>query len=168
MEHYCITKNKMIFLLENKQKTWTICLPQGKEPTPPVTLRVNKSLQGAALTVELLQAALLTLHRLLQDALLDMVRRSRIHFVHCILPKVDALKALSGSLFKAGESETQRETGDPGLMQLDVALLRAQIRGSKLLDALRIYRQGEVAPLSYIFREGIDMYTRPGCPCLLG
>ncbi|XP_011481971.1 unconventional myosin-XVIIIa isoform X4 [Oryzias latipes] len=76
------------------------------------------------------------------DALLDMVRRSRIHFVHCILPKVDALKALSGSLFKAGESETQRETGDPGLMQLDVALLRAQIRGSKLLDALRIYRQG--------------------------
>ncbi|XP_024118743.1 unconventional myosin-XVIIIa isoform X3 [Oryzias melastigma] len=76
------------------------------------------------------------------DALLDMVRRSRIHFVHCILPKADSLKALSGSLFKAGESETQRETGDPGLMQLDVALLRAQIRGSKLLDALRIYRQG--------------------------
>uniref|UniRef100_A0AAQ4PXT2 Myosin XVIIIAa n=1 Tax=Gasterosteus aculeatus aculeatus TaxID=481459 RepID=A0AAQ4PXT2_GASAC len=63
------------------------------------------------------------------DALLDMVRRSRIHFVHCILPKADALKA-------------QGETGDPGLMQLDVALLRAQLRGSKLLDALRIYRQG--------------------------
>ena len=80
-----------------------------------------------------------------QDALLDMVRRSRIHFVHCILPKADALKALSGSLFKGGECETQGETGDPGLMQLDVALLRAQLRGSKLLDALRIYRQGEVS-----------------------
>uniref|UniRef100_A0A3B5APC4 Unconventional myosin-XVIIIa-like n=1 Tax=Stegastes partitus TaxID=144197 RepID=A0A3B5APC4_9TELE len=76
------------------------------------------------------------------DALLDMVRRSRIHFVHCILPKADALKALSGSLFKGGECEAQGESGDPGLMQLDVALLRAQIRGSKLLDALRIYRQG--------------------------
>ncbi|XP_029303597.1 LOW QUALITY PROTEIN: unconventional myosin-XVIIIa-like [Cottoperca gobio] len=76
------------------------------------------------------------------DALLDMVRRSRIHFVHCILPKADSLKALSGSLFKAGECEAQGETGDPGLMQLDVALLRAQLRGSKLLDALRIYRQG--------------------------
>nr|XP_040037420.1 unconventional myosin-XVIIIa-like [Gasterosteus aculeatus aculeatus] len=76
------------------------------------------------------------------DALLDMVRRSRIHFVHCILPKADALKALSGSLFKGGECEAQGETGDPGLMQLDVALLRAQLRGSKLLDALRIYRQG--------------------------
>ncbi|XP_041863467.1 unconventional myosin-XVIIIa-like isoform X2 [Melanotaenia boesemani] len=76
------------------------------------------------------------------DALLDMVRRSRIHFVHCILPKADALKALSGSLFKGGEYEAQGETGDPSLMQLDVALLRSQIRGSKLLDALRIYRQG--------------------------
>ncbi|XP_056299476.1 unconventional myosin-XVIIIa-like isoform X7 [Pseudoliparis swirei] len=76
------------------------------------------------------------------DALLDMVRRSRIHFVHCILPKADALKALSGSLFKGGECEAQGETGDPGLVQLDVALLRAQLRGSKLLDALRIYRQG--------------------------
>lgn len=82
---------------------------------------------------------------LLQDALLDMVRRSRIHFVHCILPKAEALKALSGSLFKGGECEAQREIGDPSLMQIDVALLRSQIRGSKLLDALRIYRQGEVA-----------------------
>ncbi|XP_071316772.1 unconventional myosin-XVIIIa-like isoform X7 [Trachinotus anak] len=76
------------------------------------------------------------------DALLDMVRRSRIHFVHCILPKADALKALSGSMFKGGEYEAQGESGDPGLMQLDVALLRAQLRGSKLLDSLRIYRQG--------------------------
>lgn len=80
-----------------------------------------------------------------QDALLDMVRRSRIHFVHCILPKADALKALSGSMFKGGECEAQGEGGDAGLMQLDVALLRAQLRGSKVLDALRIYRQGVVA-----------------------
>lgn len=87
----------------------------------------------------------LTLPCLFQDALLDMLRRSRIHFVHCILPKADALKALSGSLFKGGECEAQGELGDPSLMQLDVALLRAQLRGSKLLHALRIYRQGEEA-----------------------
>lgn len=74
-----------------------------------------------------------------------MLRRSRIHFVHCVLPKADALKALSGSLFKGGEAEAQGEPGDLGLMQLDAALLRAQLRGSKLLDALRIYRQGERA-----------------------
>lgn len=71
----------------------------------------------------------------LQDVLLDTVRRSRVHFVHCLLPKTDALR--SSSSF-----ELQGESCDPGLMQLDVSLLRAQIRGSKLLDALRIYRQG--------------------------
>ncbi|KAK3549401.1 hypothetical protein QTP86_001223 [Hemibagrus guttatus] len=69
------------------------------------------------------------------DALLDTVRRSRVHFVHCLLPKMDALKSSSSA-------ELQGESCDPGLMQLDVSLLRAQIRGSKLLDALRIYRQG--------------------------
>lgn len=77
-----------------------------------------------------------------QDALLDMLRRSRVHFVHCMLPRADALKALSGSLLKGGEYETQ---GEPGEMQVDAGLLRAQLRGSKLLDALRIYRQGEPA-----------------------
>uniref|UniRef100_A0A667YGT7 Myosin XVIIIAa n=1 Tax=Myripristis murdjan TaxID=586833 RepID=A0A667YGT7_9TELE len=85
------------------------------------------------------------------DALLDMLRRSRIHFVHCMLPKADALKALSGSLFKGGEGEAQGESGDSSLMQLDVALLRAQLRGSKLLDTLRIYRQGY--PDQMVFSE---------------
>uniref|UniRef100_A0A4W5KEB1 Myosin XVIIIAa n=1 Tax=Hucho hucho TaxID=62062 RepID=A0A4W5KEB1_9TELE len=73
---------------------------------------------------------------LLQDALLDTVRRSRVHFVHCLLPNADALRV------GRGELEAQGESGDSGLMQLDVALLRSQLRGSKLLDALRIYRQG--------------------------
>ncbi|XP_029547520.1 unconventional myosin-XVIIIa-like [Salmo trutta] len=70
------------------------------------------------------------------DALLDTVRRSRVHFIHCLLPNADALRA------GRGELEAQAESGDSGLMQLDVALLRSQLRGSKLLDALRIYRQG--------------------------
>uniref|UniRef100_A0A7N8YF29 Myosin XVIIIAa n=1 Tax=Mastacembelus armatus TaxID=205130 RepID=A0A7N8YF29_9TELE len=88
---------------------------------------------------------------LLQDS-------QKIHFVHCILPKADALKALSGSLFKGGECEAQGESGDPSLMQLDVALLRAQLRGSKLLDALRIYRQGYPDHLVFSeFRRRFDV-----------
>ncbi|XP_041741916.1 unconventional myosin-XVIIIa isoform X2 [Coregonus clupeaformis] len=70
------------------------------------------------------------------DALLDTVRRSRVHFIHCLLPNSDALRV------GRAELEAQGESGDSGLMQLDVALLRTQLRGSKLLDALRIYRQG--------------------------
>lgn len=72
----------------------------------------------------------------LQDALLDTVRRSRVHFVHCLLPKADALGVGMEPRVAHGES------CDSGLMQLDVGLLRAQLRGSKLIDALRIYRQG--------------------------
>ncbi|XP_065116666.1 unconventional myosin-XVIIIa isoform X3 [Paramisgurnus dabryanus] len=68
------------------------------------------------------------------DALVDTVRRSKVHFVHCLLPRAEALRA-PGSPEVPGES-------DPGLVQLDVALLRAQVRGFKLLDSLRIYRQG--------------------------
>nr|XP_015222981.1 PREDICTED: unconventional myosin-XVIIIa isoform X16 [Lepisosteus oculatus] len=80
------------------------------------------------------------------DALVDTVRRSKVHFVHCLLPKADALsgevRVLGGPSPRAGEGEPHGENCDPGLMQLDVPLLRAQLRGSKLLDALRIYRQG--------------------------
>ncbi|XP_077578194.1 myosin-XVIIIa isoform X2 [Stigmatopora nigra] len=70
------------------------------------------------------------------DALIDMVRRSKVHFVHCLLPKAETVGGGSESRVTHGES------ADSGLMTLDVALLRAQLRGSKLLDALRIYRQG--------------------------
>nr|XP_046149903.1 unconventional myosin-XVIIIa-like isoform X5 [Oncorhynchus gorbuscha] len=70
------------------------------------------------------------------DALLDTVRRSRVHFVHCLLPKADAVGVGGEPRVAHGES------CDSGLMQLDVGLLRAQLRGSKIIDALRIYRQG--------------------------
>ncbi|XP_054868324.1 unconventional myosin-XVIIIa isoform X11 [Amphiprion ocellaris] len=69
------------------------------------------------------------------DALIDMVRRSKVHFVHCLLPKAEAVGG--GDL-----RVTHGESPDSGLMTLDVGLLRAQLRGSKLLDALRIHRQG--------------------------
>uniref|UniRef100_A0A668AK57 Myosin XVIIIA n=1 Tax=Myripristis murdjan TaxID=586833 RepID=A0A668AK57_9TELE len=70
------------------------------------------------------------------DALIDTVRRSRVHFVHCLLPKAEAVGGGGEPRVAHGESP------DSGLMTLDVSLLRAQLRGSKLLDALRIYRQG--------------------------
>ncbi|KAM4743337.1 unconventional myosin-XVIIIa isoform 3-T4 [Anableps anableps] len=69
------------------------------------------------------------------DALIDMVRRSKVHFVHCLLPKAEAVGGSDPRL-------PHGESSDSGLMTLDVGLLRAQLRGSKLLDALRIYRQG--------------------------
>ncbi|KAI4886508.1 hypothetical protein NFI96_024884 [Prochilodus magdalenae] len=80
------------------------------------------------------------------DALIDTVRRSRVHFVHCLVPKSEALstepRVTGGPSPRSGDNEAHAERCETGLMQLDVGLLRAQLRGSKLLDALRIYRQG--------------------------
>ncbi|XP_038670218.1 unconventional myosin-XVIIIa isoform X7 [Scyliorhinus canicula] len=81
------------------------------------------------------------------DALIDIIKKSKIHFIHCLLPKTDAFtetKVSPTPSFKSGitEADAQAENFEAGLMQLDVPLLRAQIRGCKLLDALRIYRQG--------------------------
>uniref|UniRef100_A0A8B9JI21 Myosin XVIIIAb n=1 Tax=Astyanax mexicanus TaxID=7994 RepID=A0A8B9JI21_ASTMX len=76
----------------------------------------------------------------------DSQKRSRVHFVHCLLPKSEALggepRVLGAPSPRSGDSESHGESCETGLMQLDAGLLRAQLRGSKLLDALRIYRQG--------------------------
>uniref|UniRef100_A0A8C1CXJ9 Myosin XVIIIAb n=1 Tax=Cyprinus carpio carpio TaxID=630221 RepID=A0A8C1CXJ9_CYPCA len=98
------------------------------------------------------------------DALIDTVRRSRVHFVHCLLPKAETsagdLKVLGRPSSRSGEMETHGESCDNGLMQLDVCLLRAQLRGSKLLDALRIYRQGYPDHLVFSeFRRRFDVLT---------
>ncbi|TRY99086.1 hypothetical protein DNTS_012439, partial [Danionella cerebrum] len=94
------------------------------------------------------------------DALIDTVRRSRVHFVHCLLPKAESLSGDLKASPRSGEVDPHGESCDNGLMQLDVCLLRAQLRGSKLLDALRIYRQGYPDHLVFSeFRRRFDVLT---------
>ncbi|KAM6048988.1 unconventional myosin-XVIIIa isoform 5-T5 [Chlamydotis macqueenii] len=80
------------------------------------------------------------------DALIDSIKKSKLHFVHCFLPKVAVgggePRALPSRRVSGSELELPAEHCEAGLMQLDVPLLRAQLRGSRLLDALRMYRQG--------------------------
>ncbi|NXP45788.1 MY18A protein, partial [Heliornis fulica] len=82
------------------------------------------------------------------DALIDSIKKSRLHFVHCFLPKAAGAggdpRALPCRRVSGSELElpSSSEHCEAGLMQLDVPLLRAQLRGSRLLDALRMYRQG--------------------------
>uniref|UniRef100_A0A672SQ99 Myosin XVIIIA n=1 Tax=Sinocyclocheilus grahami TaxID=75366 RepID=A0A672SQ99_SINGR len=94
----------------------------------------------------------------------DSQKRSRVHFVHCLLPKAETsagdLKVLGGPSSRSGEIDAHGESCDNGLMQLDVCLLRAQLRGSKLLDALRIYRQGYPDHLVFSeFRRRFDVLS---------
>ncbi|XP_028722664.1 unconventional myosin-XVIIIa isoform X4 [Peromyscus leucopus] len=82
------------------------------------------------------------------DALIDTIKRSKMHFVHCFLPVAEGWPGeprSASSRRVSSSSELDLPPGDPceaGLLQLDVSLLRAQLRGSRLLDAMRMYRQG--------------------------
>ncbi|XP_023575643.1 unconventional myosin-XVIIIa isoform X5 [Octodon degus] len=82
------------------------------------------------------------------DALIDTIKRSKMHFVHCFLPVAEGWigePRSASSRRVSSSSELDLPQGDPceaGLLQLDVPLLRAQLRGSRLLDAMRMYRQG--------------------------
>ncbi|XP_064324132.1 unconventional myosin-XVIIIa isoform X9 [Phalacrocorax carbo] len=80
------------------------------------------------------------------DALIDSIKKSKLHFVHCFLPKAAGgsgdSRALPCRRVSGSELELPAEHCEAGLMQLDVPLLRAQLRGSRLLDTLRMYRQG--------------------------
>ncbi|XP_075189539.1 unconventional myosin-XVIIIa [Anomaloglossus baeobatrachus] len=80
------------------------------------------------------------------DALIDTIKKSKIHFVYCFLPKVESCSSetrlVPAARVGSSESDLSGERCDAELMQVDVPLLRAQVRGSRLLDALRMYRQG--------------------------
>ncbi|XP_030655261.1 unconventional myosin-XVIIIa isoform X7 [Nomascus leucogenys] len=82
------------------------------------------------------------------DALIDTIKKSKLHFVHCFLPVAEGWAGeprSAASRRVSSSSELDLPSGDhceAGLLQLDVPLLRTQLRGSRLLDAMRMYRQG--------------------------
>ncbi|XP_027508125.1 unconventional myosin-XVIIIb [Corapipo altera] len=69
--------------------------------------------------------------KLQADALTNLLRRSRLHFVHCLLPGMGS------------EGPVPRPPAPPDAApELDVVALRTQLEGTQLLDALRLHRVG--------------------------
>ncbi|NXO63477.1 MY18B protein, partial [Phainopepla nitens] len=69
--------------------------------------------------------------KLQADALTNLLRRSQLHFVHCLLPGMGQ------------EGPVPRPPAPPDAApQLDVVALRTQLEGTQLLDALRLHRVG--------------------------
>ncbi|NWI49482.1 MY18B protein, partial [Calyptomena viridis] len=69
--------------------------------------------------------------KLQADALTNLLRRSQLHFVHCLLPGMSS----------EGPVSRPPVPPDPA-PQLDVVALRTQLEGTQLLDALRLHRVG--------------------------
>ncbi|KAK2522878.1 Myo18b, partial [Columba guinea] len=67
--------------------------------------------------------------KLQADALTNLLRRSRLHFVHCLVPG-------------PGTEGPVSPPSPDAAPRLDVPTLRAQLEGTQLLDALRLHRIG--------------------------
>ncbi|XP_054748901.2 unconventional myosin-XVIIIa-like [Lytechinus pictus] len=79
------------------------------------------------------------------DGIIESIRRTRLHFVHCLLPHPDA--GLCEARIIAGKPPNSPSNND----LLNVPLLRSQFRGSTIMAAIRIFRFG--FPESMLFQE---------------
>ena len=77
---------------------------------------------------------------IVKDAVVEVLRRTTIHFVHCVLPQHNA--GLCDLKMSATASATDGKTSSRDDIMLNVPLVRAQIRGAQLVDAVRLHRQG--------------------------
>ncbi|XP_072003128.1 unconventional myosin-XVIIIb [Engystomops pustulosus] len=75
--------------------------------------------------------------KLQMDALMNLLKRSQIHFVHCLVPRLgmDATECKGSQLCRG-------TAGDPINAAIDVPTVRIQLAGAQLLDAMRLCRIG--------------------------
>merc|ERR1712038_1779080 len=73
------------------------------------------------------------------DGLCEQLRRTKIHFVHCFLPQHGA-----GLCDIKSKPKTAIEEG-----QMNVPLVRSQLRGAQILDAVRLHKNGFPENLNY-------------------
>ncbi|OCU01709.1 hypothetical protein XELAEV_1800749411mg, partial [Xenopus laevis] len=73
--------------------------------------------------------------KLQMDALINLLKRSQINFVHCMVPRL----GMDGNECKISPL-CKGTAGDPINAAIDVPSLRIQLAGAQLLDAMRLCR----------------------------
>ncbi|GAB6030070.1 Myosin XVIIIA, variant 2 [Chamberlinius hualienensis] len=93
------------------------------------------------------------------DGIIETLRRTRLHFVHCILPQHDA--GLCGDA-KLSQHKNVQSPSTPEEFHLNIPLLRSQIRGTQILDAVRLNKQGFPDHMLYSeFRRRFELLGPP-------
>ncbi|XP_005636424.2 unconventional myosin-XVIIIb isoform X1 [Canis lupus familiaris] len=91
--------------------------------------------------------------KLQMDALTSIIRRSQVHFIHCLVPgPVGESRVGQGPLTPPQPGRDKPGTG--GLLTLDIPALRVQLAGSHILEALRLHRAG------YAEHVGLTQFRR--------
>ncbi|XP_036908274.1 unconventional myosin-XVIIIb isoform X2 [Sturnira hondurensis] len=79
--------------------------------------------------------------KLQMDALSNMIRRSQLHFIHCLVPSL-MLESRGGQGPPTPLPPGGDKPGAGGALPVDIPALRAQLSGSCILEALRLHRTG--------------------------
>ncbi|KAL3858074.1 hypothetical protein ACJMK2_012688 [Sinanodonta woodiana] len=88
------------------------------------------------------------------DSIIETMRKTHCHFVHCILPQLNA--GLSDLKTQQDKTSVQED------ILMNVPLVRAQLRGSEILESVRIHRQGFPEYLSFVeFRQKFEKLISP-------
>ncbi|KAM5312212.1 unconventional myosin-XVIIIb isoform 3-T3 [Glossophaga mutica] len=92
--------------------------------------------------------------KLQMDALYSVIRRSQLHFIHCLVPSL-MLESRGG---QGPPTPPPQPGGDKpgadGALPVDIPVLRAQLSGSCILEALRLHRTG------YADHMGLTQFRR--------
>ncbi|XP_078680544.1 unconventional myosin-XVIIIa-like isoform X5 [Branchiostoma floridae x Branchiostoma belcheri] len=98
---------------------------------------IRKSFTGGAAAVKKRSLCMQVKYQV--DGIMDTIKRTRTHFVCCLMPQVNAglCDPKNGMLTKSSQTAAP-DTVD----MLNVPLVRSQIRGMESLEAVRTYRQG--------------------------
>nr|CAD7196939.1 unnamed protein product [Timema douglasi] len=96
------------------------------------------------------------------DGLIETLRRTKLKFIHCFLPHHNAgLTDLHNSVLKNNSSSLNADD-----LLINVPLVRSQLRGAQILDAVRLHKQGfpKFLPLSEFRRRFLLLAPPDGRP----
>ncbi|XP_029474880.1 unconventional myosin-XVIIIb [Rhinatrema bivittatum] len=94
------------------------------------------------------------------DALMNLIKRSHVHFVHCFVPTSGADD--TDRKTPPHSSRVEGEEGESIQTALDIPMLRIQLFGAQLLDALRLCRIGYTDRMGFTeFRHRFQILAMP-------
>ncbi|XP_012869733.1 PREDICTED: unconventional myosin-XVIIIb [Dipodomys ordii] len=127
-------REELLSLFQAQAKLPPVCQAlAGLAATSPQALQRNRVLRRAfaGSLGALKRRASCAQIKLQMDALVSLLSRSQLHFIHCLLPAAEVESDAGGEQPGAGQPQA-----------LDVPALRAQLAGSHILQALRLHRAG--------------------------
>ncbi|XP_066871490.1 unconventional myosin-XVIIIb isoform X2 [Kogia breviceps] len=91
--------------------------------------------------------------KLQMDALISVLRRSQLHFIHCLVPS-PVVESRGGQGSLTPPQPGRDKPGAGGSLPLDIPALRVQLAGSYIVEALRLHRAG------YADHMGLTQFRR--------